>query len=95
MKKHDRYKKPAREKHHLFSKFKAKVEGKRLYKTPNNELLIKYEKHHDGLHKLFPNTTDLDEQIEILVRTARAKKYHLINPKVARWYKILNERRVE
>lgn len=90
-KKKDRrqYKKPRREKHHLYPKFKSQVEGKQPISTPNNLLLISYEKHHDGLNKLFPNTSDLDEQIEILVRMAKAKQYHLVNPRIKRWYQIL------
>lgn len=90
MNKRNRYEKPRREKHHLYPRFKSIVEGKQPNSTPNNLLLISYEKHHDGLHKLFPNTSDLDEQIEILVRLARAKKYHMVNPRITRWYQILN-----
>jgi hypothetical protein len=89
-KKKDRNNKPRRERHHLYPKFKSQVEGKQPNSTPNNLLLISFEKHHDGLNKLFPNTSDLDEQIEILVRMARAKKYHLVNSRITRWYKILD-----
>jgi hypothetical protein len=78
---------PDRDKHHLYPKFKSKILKEPPHEVPENKLLIKRRKHV-LLHEIFGNA-DLEEIVSILVRTARAKRYERVNPKMARFYQLV------
>jgi Iap family predicted aminopeptidase len=75
--------KKKRNKHHI----KNKVNGGG---TQGANLLLIDEEKHQILHKVFGNL-DFYEIIVLLIRVCRAKHYETINPKISKFYKIIND----
>lgn len=74
-------KRKRKSRHHL----KNKVAGGR---NDKENLLILKQYKHDYLHYIFGNL-DLYDIIIVLVRMARAKRYHKVNPNIKQFYDLI------